>query len=101
VLKLVFGRSKPQPPRTNEIDAIFQRSRTEQATADQKLAKVVEVIADLFVSPRIPLMPTHCRATSCMAAFRISCARQDYGAAHKHPDAAVVMSPVQIIALVR
>ena len=38
LLKLMFGRSKVRPPRTNEIDAIFQRSRSEQATADQELA---------------------------------------------------------------
>jgi len=102
LLKLVFGRSKPQPPRTNEIDAIFQRSRTEQATADQELAKVVEVIADLFVSPpnsayanTLSRDELHGCVSNFMRQAGITGLRTNTQMLH------VVMSPVQITALVR
>ena len=102
LLKLVFGRSKPQPPRTNEIDAIFQRSRSEQATADQELAKVVEVIADLFVSPpnsayanTLSRDELHGCVSNFMRQAGITGLRTNTQMLH------VVMSPVQIIALVR
>src|SRR5436853_2126414 len=102
LLKFMFGRSKPHPPRTNEIDAIFQRSRSEQSTADQELAKVVEVIADLFVSPpNSAYANTLSRGElqSCVSNFMrqagITGLRTSTKMLH------VVMSPVQITALVR
>jgi hypothetical protein len=102
LLKLMFGRSKPRPPRTNEIDTIFQRSRSEQATADQELAKVVEVIADLFVSPpnsayanTLSRDELHGCVSNFMRQAGITGLRTNTQMLH------VVMSPVQITALVR
>ena len=102
LLKLMFGRSKPRQPRTNEIDAIFQRSRSEQATADQELAKVVEVIADLFVSPpnsayanTLSRGELHGCVSNFMRQAGITGLRTNTQMLH------VVMSPVQITALVR
>jgi hypothetical protein len=102
LLKLMVGRSKPQPPRTNEIDAIFQRSRSEQATADQELAKVVDVIADLFVSPpNAAYGNTLSRdgLQGCVSNFMRQAGMTGLRTSTKMLH--VVMSPVQITALVR
>src|SRR5258705_8347714 len=102
LLKILFGRGKPEPRRTNEIGGIFQRSRDEQAAAEQELAKVVDVIADLFVSPpnsAYANMLSRDGLQSCVSNFMrqagITGMRTHTKMLH------VVMSPVQITALVR
>src|SRR5258705_2502924 len=102
LLKVLSGRGKPEPRRTSEIDAIFQRSRDEQAQAEQELAKVVDIIADLFVSPpnsAYANMLSRDGLQSCVSNFMrqagITGMRTHTKMLH------VVMSPVQIPALVR
>jgi len=38
LIKFAFSGKKPEPPRTDELDAIFQKSRNEGAAADRELA---------------------------------------------------------------
>jgi len=88
------GRHAP-----TRLTTIFQRSRSEQATADQELAKVVEVIADLFVSPpnsayanTLSRDELHGCVSNFMRQAGITGLRTNTQMLH------VVMSPVQITA---
>jgi Flp pilus assembly protein TadD len=102
LIKLAAGRRKPQPSGANEIAAMFQRSRDEAALADQELAKVVTAIADLFVvAPNSAYSNIVSRAglQSCVSDFM-----RQAGLTGMHTSTKmlhVVMSPVQITALVK
>ena len=97
-----FGHGKPPLRRDPEISAMFQRSRDEAAAADQELAKVVEVIADLFVvapDPAYSSLLSRDGLHGCVSDFMrqagLTGMRTDTKMLH------VVMSPVQITALVK
>jgi tetratricopeptide (TPR) repeat protein len=102
LIKLVAGRRKPEPSGENEISAMFQRSRDEAALADQELAKVVAAIADLFVvAPNSAYANILSRAglQSCVSDFMRQAGLTGMRTSTKMLH--VVMSPVQITALVK
>jgi tetratricopeptide (TPR) repeat protein len=101
---MLIGRAyrKRKPPREPEPLAFLQRSRDETALADQELAKVVEVIADLFVvapNPAYSSLLSRDGLQGCVSNFM-----RQAGITGMHTSTKmlhVVMSPVQITALVK
>ena len=100
--KVMFGGDKAEQPRENELSAIFQRSRDERTIVDQELVKVVELVADLFVSPPNSVYPnilSRDGLQNCVANFL-----QEAGLTGLRTHTKmlhVVMSPVQITVLVK
>ncbi len=102
LIKLVAGRRKPEPSGENEISAMFQRPRDEAARADQELAKVVAAIADLFVvapNPAYSNILSRAGLQSCVSGFMRQAGLTGMRTSTKMLH--VVMSPVQITALVK
>jgi hypothetical protein len=102
LIKLVAGRRKPEPSGENEISAMFQRSREEGALVDRELGKVVAAIADLFaVAPNSAYSSLVSRAElqSCVLNFMRPAGLTGIHTSTKMLH--VVMSPVQITALVK
>jgi hypothetical protein len=97
-----FGHTNPPLRSDPEISAMFKRSRDEAAAADQELAKVVEVIADLFVvAPNSDYSNLLSRAglQSCVSDFMRQAGLTGIRTSTKMLH--VVMSPIQITALVK
>jgi hypothetical protein len=97
-----YRHRKPAPRRDSEVSAMFQRSRDEAALADQELAKVVDVIADLLVvapNPAYSSLLSRDGLQGCVSNFMrqagITGMRTSTKMLH------VVMSPVQISAFVK
>ena len=102
LIKLVAGRRKPEPSGENEISAMFQRSREEGALVDGELAKVVAAIADLFVvapNSAFSNMLSRAELQSCVSNFMRQAGLTGIHTSTKMLH--VVMSPVQITALVK
>jgi hypothetical protein len=102
LIKLVAGRRKPEPSGENEISAMFQRSRDEGALVDGELAKVVAAIADLFlVAPNSAYsnMLSRAELQGCVSNFMRQAGLTGIHTSTKMLH--VVMSPVQITALVK
>jgi hypothetical protein len=102
LIKVMVGRSKPKPPQDNELTAVFRRSNEEKSLADRELAEVAKVIADLFVvapnsaySNILSRGELHGCVSNFMRAAGITGLRTHTKMLH------VVMSPVQITALVK
>jgi hypothetical protein len=102
LIKLVSGRGKRAPEPEIEISAMLGRSRQENAQADAELAKVVEVIADLFVvapDPAFSQTLSRQELQSCVSGFMrqpgLTGLRTHTKMLH------VVMSPVQVSAIVK
>src|SRR5580704_18027299 len=102
LIKLVAGRRKPEPSGENENSAMFQRSRDEGALVDGELAKVVAAIADLFlVAPNSAYsnMLSRAELQGCVTNFMRQAGLTGIHTSTKMLH--VVMSPVQITALVK
>jgi hypothetical protein len=102
LFKVMIARSKPKPLRENELTAIFKKSNDEKSLADRELAEVVKVIADLFVvapntaySNMLSRGELHGCVSNFMREAGITGLRTHTKMLH------VVMSPVQITALVK
>jgi len=102
LIKLAAGRRKPEPSGENEISAMFQRSRDEAALVDRELAKVVAAIADLFAAApnsAYSNMVSRAELPSCVSNFMRQAGLTGIHTSTKMLH--VVMSPVQITALVK
>ena len=97
-----FGDRKPAARRDTEASDVFQLSRDEAAVADLELEKVVDVIVDLLVIPpnaAFPNLLSRDGLQGCVSSFMrlagITGMRTNTKMLH------VVMSPIQITALVK
>jgi Tetratricopeptide repeat len=97
-----YGNRKPAAGRDSEVSDIFQHSHDEARLADHELAKVVDVIVDLLVIPpnaAYPNLLSRDALQGCVSNFmrQAGITGMRTGTKMLH----VVMSPIQITALVK